>query len=171
MPVACVNWQDAAAYADWLGQTLGMTGRLPSEAELEYAIRAGTTGAYPFTGGAEAACKAVNAADASSVFKWRNTACDDGFPQAAKVTALPANALGLVGTTGNLWEWAADCWSPTHKGASQTGAARTTGQCDSRALRGGSFDDPIENLRSAYRVGIPAKRRQANVGFRVVVDP
>ena len=171
MPVACVNWQDAAAYADWLGLVLGKSVRLPSEAELEYAIRAGTTGAYPFAGGAETACEAVNAADASSVFKWRNTACDDGFPQAAEVTALPSNAFGLTGATGNLWEWAADCWSPTHKGASQTGTARTTGQCDSRVLRGGSFDDPIENLRSAYRVGIPAKRRQANVGFRVVLEP
>jgi formylglycine-generating enzyme required for sulfatase activity len=167
-PVACVNWPDAQAYADWLSLALGKTVRLPSEAELEYAIRAGSSGAYPFADGA--ACAAVNGADASSRFGWRNTGCSDGFPDLAPAAALPANRLGLYGTTGNLWEWAADCWAPSLKGLSTDGTARTTGDCASRALRGGSWDDPLENLRAAYRVGIPAKRRQANVGFRVAID-
>ncbi|CAN0601586.1 unnamed protein product, partial [Ectocarpus sp. 12 AP-2014] len=137
---------------------------------LEYAIRAGTTGAYPFTEGAKAACETVNAADASTGFKWRNTACEDGFPRTAEVNALKPNAFGLSGTTGNLWEWAADCWHPSHEGARSDGKARTKGECESRALRGGSWDDPLGNLRSAYRVGIPAKRRQANIGIRIVVE-
>ena len=169
MPAACVNWQDAEAYAQWLAVTIGQSVRLPSEAELEYAIRAGRADDYPFDGSAAGACAAVNAADASSRFAWRNKACDDGYPEVAPAGHFPPNAYGLLAVTGNLWEWAADCWSPTLKGARSDGAAKAGGACESRALRGGSWDDPVKNLRSAYRVGIPATRRQANVGFRVVI--
>jgi formylglycine-generating enzyme required for sulfatase activity len=167
-PVACVNWQDAQAYADWLAKTLGQPVRLPSEAELEYAIRAGAAPDAPIT--AESACAVINGADAGSRFGWRNTACTDGFPDLAPVAAMPADALGLHDTLGNLWEWTGDCWAASHSGASPEGTARTKGDCASRVLRGGSWDDPLQNLRAAYRVGIPAKRRQANVGFRVAVD-
>lgn len=167
-PVACVNWQDAKAYADWLAGTLGQPVRLPSEAELEYAIRAGDTADAAIT--AAAACAALNGADAASRFGWRNTDCTDGFPDLAPAAALPANALGLHDTLGNLWEWSGDCWADSHHGANTDGAARTVGDCASRVLRGGSWDDPLQNLRAAYRVGIPSKRRQANVGFRVAID-
>ncbi len=170
MPVACINWQDAAAYAKWLGESLNRTVRLPSEAELEYVIRAGTTGLYPFDGGANGACGTVNAADASSRFRWRNTDCSDGFPTIAASRDLTPNAFGLTGTTGNLWEWTADCWNPSHRGASPGASPRLDGQCESRVLKGGSWDDPLENLRSSYRVAIPSNRRQANIGFRVVVE-
>jgi len=170
LPVACVNWTDASAYAAWLGKTLNRTVRLPSEAELEYVIRAGTTTPYPFEGGAEGACGAVNAADASSRFQWRNTVCSDGMPTIAATTDLPANAFGLAGITGNLWEWAADCWNPTHQAAPADATPRLTGQCGSRVLKGGSWDDPLKNLRSSYRVAIPLDRRQANIGFRVVIE-
>lgn len=166
-PVACVNWQDAQAYADWLAKTLGQPVRLPSEAELEYAIRAGAAPDAPIT--AASACAVINGADAGSRFGWRNTACTDGFPDLAPVAAKPANALGLHDTLGNLWEWTGDCWAASHRGASPEGTARTKGDCASRVLRGGSWDDPLQNLRAAYRVGIPAKRRQANVGFRVAI--
>ncbi len=171
MPAACVSWHDASAYAAWLGEVSGLRVRLPSEAEQEYAIRAGSAGEYPFGDGAEGACAAVNAADASSRFAWRNDACTDGFPDLAPARQLAPNGLGLVATTGNLWEWAADCWHPTHAGARPDGAARGGESCEGRVLRGASWDDPPKNLRSAYRVGIPATRRQANVGFRIVVGP
>lgn len=164
-PVACVSWNDAKAYTEWLSAVSGLTVRLPSEAELEFAIRAGTSGEYPF----DDACT-VNGADASSRFAWRNTGCDDGFPDLATADDLVPNALGLVATSGNLWEWAGDCWNTSHRGAFLDGRARTSGNCSSRVLRGGSWDDPLENLRSSYRVGIPANRRQANVGFRVVFE-
>ena len=169
-PVACVNWHDAQAYLAWLNRSGGGGAyRLPSEAEFEYAVRAGTIGEYPFEGGAEAACLHANAADVSSRFRWRNTACNDGHAAVAKASELKPNAYGLTGMLGNLWEWTADCWNPSHHGVSVAAPARQTGQCDSRVLRGGSWDDPFANLRSSYRVGIPAKRRQANVGFRVVL--
>lgn len=166
-PVACVSWADASAYAAWLGRETGLPVRLPSEAELEFAIRAGTSGDFPFDDTDTAICEAVNGADAGSRFAWRNRACSDGFAESAPVGSLPANGLGLVDTLGNLWEWAADCWVGNHRGAAADGRARTAPPCTSRALRGGSWDDPPANLRSAYRVGIPATRRQANVGFRV----
>jgi uncharacterized caspase-like protein len=168
MPVACINWNDARAYAVWLSGVSGRKVRLPTEAELEYAIRAGTEGDYPFD--PAAVCSAANGADASSRFGWRNRDCQDGFAELAPAGAFPANALGLHDTTGSLWEWAADCWSDTLDGQSDSGKPRASGRCEARALRGGSWDDPVPNLRAPYRVGIPAKRRQANVGFRVVIE-
>ena len=172
IPAVCINWDDAAAYVDWLNtQVEGTPYRLPSEAEFEYAMRAGSTGAYPWGNEAAEACKWANAADATSRFKWRNRWCDDSTPDIALSGSYPPNAFGLHDMVGNLWEWTADCWNGSHKGAAPDGSARTTGNCKSRVLRGGSWDDPVKNLRSAYRVGIPADRRQINVGFRVVRDP
>jgi formylglycine-generating enzyme required for sulfatase activity len=168
MPVTCVNWQDATAYAAWLAVDTGLDVRLPSEAELEYAIRAGSSdNSAPSP---EQACATINAADAASRFGWRNRACEDGFPDLASADAVEPNAFGVKGALGNLWEWTADCWSPSHRGAQPDGTART-GTCDSRTLRGGSWDDPLQNLRPSYRVGIPATRRQANVGFRIAIAP
>ena len=169
LPVSCVNWRDAVAYTEWLTEVSGQTVRLPSEAEMEYSIRAGSDDEYPFDGTPEGTCEVVNAADRSSRFKWRNTACEDGYPDVAPVSGLPKNAFGLAGISGNLWEWVGDCWNASHKGASPDGQTRD-GSCESRVLRGGSWDDPLENLRSSYRVGIPANRRQANVGFRVAIE-
>ena len=171
-PAACINWDDAAAYVDWLNlQVDGRPYRLPSEAEFEYAMRAGSTADYPWGDEPAAACKWANAADSTSRFKWRNKGCDDSAPDITFSGSYPPNAFGLYDMAGNMWEWTADCWNGSHKGAPVDGSARTKGNCKSRVLRGGSGDDPVENLRSAYRVAIPAKRRQINVGFRVVRDP
>lgn len=170
-PAACLSWDDARAYVVWLNQKDPSGGwRLPSEAEYEYAARAGTISDYPWDGGRDSVCTQANGADASSRFRWRNTACDDGVPDIAAASAFPANAFGLRNMIGNLWEWTADCFNASHAGAFTDGRARTNGTCDSRVLRGGSWDDPIENLRAPYRVGIPKTRRQANVGFRPVQD-
>jgi len=171
-PVSCVSWADASAYVDWLN-TLDPTAgyRLVSESEFEFATRGGTETPYYWGATEDGACGAVNAADSDSRFRWRNQTCSDGYPDVAPVKAFPPNALGLDAMIGNLWEWTADCWNPSHAGASRDGSARQTGTCDSRVLRGASWDDPIDNLRSAHRVGIPENRRQANVGFRVARDP
>ncbi|MEM9344734.1 MAG: SUMF1/EgtB/PvdO family nonheme iron enzyme [Pseudomonadota bacterium] len=172
MPVSCVNWADANAYVDWLNTLDPSTKyRLASEAEFEFAARAGTETPFFWGASEDGACAAVNAADSGSRFRWRNQSCDDGYPDLAPVGAFPPNALGLDGMIGNLWEWTADCWNGSHAGAARDGSARLTGSCESRVLRGASWDDPVENLRSAHRVGIPSDRRQANVGFRVARDP
>lgn len=170
-PAACLSWEDAQAYVDWLNEEDSSGGwRLPSEAEFEYAARAGLAGDYPWDGGAAAVCENANGADASSRFRWRNRACRDAAAQTAHAEAFPANAFGLHHMIGNLWEWTADCWNGSHRGARADGLPRTNGTCASRVLRGASWDDPIENLRAPYRVGIPSTRRQANVGFRLVKD-
>ena len=169
-PVACVNWADANRYVEWLNEKTPGNYRLASEAEFEYAARAGQSSAY-FFGDPQNACAAVNAAADDSRFRWRNSTCTDGVRTVAAVGTFPQNAFGLGDMIGNLWEWTADCWSGSHKGAKGDGRARTGGSCESRVLRGGSWDDPLKNLRSAYRVGIPASRRQGNVGFRVAKTP
>jgi len=171
LPAACLNWEDAGRIADWLNATAGGGFRLPSEAEFEYALKAGGDGIYPWEGGAAAACRHANAADSSARFRWRNTACADGAADIAEGGSYPANAFGLYDLSGNLWEWTGDCWNGSHEGAPADGRARTRGQCASRVLRGGSWDDPPENLRVTYRVGIPATRRQANVGVRLAQTP
>ena len=165
-PVACVNWTDAIRYVDWLNEKTNGGYRLASEAEFEFAARAGSETSF-FWGKPADACNAVNGAAADSRFRWRNRSCEDGYATIATVGAMPANAFGVTEMIGNLWEWTADCWNGSHRGAPSDGTARTRGSCKSRVLRGGSWDDPLENLRSAYRVGIPANRRQGNVGFRV----
>ena len=170
-PAACVNWDDAQAYVNWLNTQDARGGwRLPSEAEFEYAVRAGKDTDYPWPGGADALCRRANGAGAESRFRHKNTACDDGTELPVPAGTFPNNPFGLSHMIGNLWEWTADCWNGSHRGAPADGAARLDGTCSSRVLRGGSWDDPPENLRSAYRVGIPKTRRQANVGFRVARD-
>ncbi|WP_165905318.1 SUMF1/EgtB/PvdO family nonheme iron enzyme [Rhodovulum euryhalinum] len=168
-PAACLSWEDAVRLAAWLNEEVPGAGyRLPSEGEFEFALKADGEGPYPWEGGAGAACAHANAADAASRFRWRNDACEDGAPDIAARGAFPANAYGVHDLTGNLWEWTADCWNDSHRGAPADGRARTDGLCSSRVLRGGSWDDPLANLRVTYRVGIPASQRQANVGMRVV---
>lgn len=170
-PAACINWDDAQAYVDWLNTEDPQGGwRLPSEAEFEYATRARTETSYPWTGGAGALCEQANGAGAESMFRHRNRACEDGHATPVPAGVFPTNAFGLKHMIGNLWEWTGDCWNGSHRGAFADGAVRTSGNCASRVLRGGSWDDPPENLRAAYRVGIPKTRRQANVGFRVARD-
>lgn len=169
MPASCLNWEDAVAYTEWLtAEDPGATWRLPTEAEFEYLSRAGRPEPYPWDGGLAAICEQVNGADASSRFRWRNTACEDGAPVPISVTAFPVNAYGVSHVIGNVWEWVADCYNETHSGAPTDGSVRETGLCASRVLRGGSWDDPVENLRASYRVAIPKDRRQANIGFRPV---
>ncbi|MEM9249664.1 MAG: SUMF1/EgtB/PvdO family nonheme iron enzyme [Pseudomonadota bacterium] len=168
-PAACLSWDDAVAYAAWLSEEdPGGRWRLPSEAEFEYAARAGKGVDYPWPQGLAGICAAVNGADAESRFRWRNTACADGTEAPVPADAFPVNGFGLSHMIGNLWEWTEDCFNPSHRGAPQDGSARLAGNCGSRVLRGGSWDDPVENLRASHRVAIPKERRQANVGFRLV---
>ena len=168
MPVSCVNWDDAARYTYWLNNVEGGGGyRLPSEAEFEYAARAGSETDFPWGDDPAEACEYVNAADSASRFRWRNKACADMGTDVVAIDAYPPNAFGLNHMIGNMWEWTADCWSATHKGYSPQGAPREVGLCEGRVLRGGSWDDPPDHLRPSYRVSIPSQRRQANIGFRV----
>ncbi len=135
-PVINVSWDDAQAYVDWLSDRTGEEYRLPSEAEWEYAARAGTTTRY--WPGDEITAEYANFG--------RNVG------RTIEVGSLGRpNAFGLHDVHGNVWEWVEDCWNDSYAGAPANGTAWTSGDCGRRVLRGGSWDDYPRSLRSAYR--------------------
>ena len=153
-PVINVSWDDTQVYIDWLNQALGLSGanryRLPSEAEWEYAARAGTTTAYYW--GDESRCDYENIIE----FLGNSTDCDDGYDsRSAPVKQFKPNAWGLYDMPGNVWEWVEDCWHGNYENAPSDGAPwleENEGDCDRRTLRGCSWCDFPRLLRSAYRI-------------------
>jgi formylglycine-generating enzyme required for sulfatase activity len=158
-PVINVSWDDATAYATWLSQQTGKTYRLPTEAEWEYAARAGSITKYPW--GDEVGLNNANCDGCGS--QWDNK-------QTAPVGSFAANAFGLHDMHGNVWEWVQDCYHSSYEGAPADGAARE--QCDSssRVLRGGSWLFDPAWMRSAARYGDAASYTGSDSGFRLAQD-
>jgi formylglycine-generating enzyme required for sulfatase activity len=158
-PVILVNADDALQYVNWLSKQTGKTYRLLSEAEWEYAARAGSTTDYSWgddikkDGNAMADCFSCGS-------QW-----DD--KQTAPVGSFLPNAFGLHDMLGNAWEWVADCYHDSYDGAPTDGSAWTAGDCNQRVIRGGSWGDPPQILRSAYRLRGPVGNRYDGLGFRV----
>jgi formylglycine-generating enzyme required for sulfatase activity len=169
-PAVCLNWYDAQAYVAWLnakvrGRLAAASGgdgpyRLPSEAEWEYAARAGTTTARWWgdaIGSGNANCNGCGS-------KW------DGR-ELAPVGSLAANSFGLYDMLGNVWQWTNDCWNESYVGAPGDGSAWTSGDCSKRVLRGGSWSNAPEFVRAATRSRADAAGRDANyssyAGFHV----
>ena len=188
-PVVCVSWDDAQAYVAWLNSAVeGAPYRLPSEAEWEYAARATVPQGWPenapsasatprviartpyFWGGeAEAACWFTNGADASTEFDWALN-CDDTAEYTSAVGSYRANGVGLEDMAGNVWEWVEDCWHENYEGAPDDGSAWLEvggGDCSRRVVRGGSWYDRPEVLRSAYRSRVERDSLHLDLGFRV----
>jgi len=161
-PVVNVSWDDAQAYAKWLSQTTGKTYRLPTEAEWEYAARAGTRTARYWGDSPGEQCQFAHG-------EARAAKCSDGFANTAPVGHFKPNGFGLHDMIGNAWEWVQDCWQPTgYEGAPSDGSAFETAGCNWRARRGGGFSDSPFLLRVDTRGhGQPGDRAPA-VGFRVV---
>jgi formylglycine-generating enzyme required for sulfatase activity len=164
-PVEKVSWQDAVAFCQRLSEKLGNQYRLPSEAEWEYACRAGTT--TPFYFGATLTSDLAN---------YRGTETYAHGPegqdraQTTDVGVFSPNAFGLYDMHGNVWEWCADHWHESYQGAPSDGSARTDNNNYMRLLRGGSwFNDP-RWCRSAYRNYLTPVGRFIDIGFRVVSD-
>jgi formylglycine-generating enzyme required for sulfatase activity len=160
--VIYVSWNDAQAYVDWLSDRTDEEYRLPSEAEWEYAARAGTTTAYalPAPAGSD---------DISGEGLANCDGCGSGWDarQTAPVGSFEANAFGLHDMHGNVWEWVKDCRHDSYAGAPANGTAWTSGNCDWRVLRGGSWYDVLRGLRSADRAWDFAGVRLYDYGFRV----
>lgn len=163
-PVVCVGFSDAEAYATWLSRKTGRRYRLPSEAEWEYAARAGSSSAR-FWGaqdsrnfanyGSDQCCAAVQ----SGRDRWLYTSPGGAFP---------ANAFGLYDMLGNVWQRTEDCGHEDYKGAPRDGPAWTTGgDCSTRIVRGGAWFSPLDQLRFAVRAADPANFRKNDIGFRV----
>jgi formylglycine-generating enzyme required for sulfatase activity len=156
-PVIYVSWDDAQAYAAWLSRMTGKTYRLLTEAEWEYAARAGSPTAYYW--GDEIGKGNANCAGCSS--QWDNR-------QTSPVGSFKPNAFGLYDMAGNVWQWVQDCYHPNYDGAPPDGSAWTSGDCSSgRVLRGGSWDNTPQNLRSAVRGRFTTVDRGSDLGFRV----
>jgi formylglycine-generating enzyme required for sulfatase activity len=123
-----VSWYGVTAYADWLSQQTGKSYRLPSEAEWEYAARAGTETQYWW--GNEPGTNRANC---------RNDYCGDSFDRTAPVGSFAPNPFGLYDTVGNVWEWVADPWHDNYEGAPTDGSVWTEGGSGLFAQRGGSW--------------------------------
>jgi formylglycine-generating enzyme required for sulfatase activity len=164
-PVINASWKDAMAYCEWLSAQTGKRYRLPTEAEWEYAARGGTETAYWWGDKIRADGKV-----------WAN--CDGcgspwGNKQTAPVGSFEPNRFGLYDVLGNVWEWVQDCWNENYAGAPTDGAAWLTGDCTSRVIRGGSWNDRPRDLRASTRYGIWPDNRDdtvGTVGFRLAQD-
>jgi formylglycine-generating enzyme required for sulfatase activity len=175
-PASCVSWEDASAYASWLGRRTGRSYRLLTEAEWEYAARAGSATARYWGDDPGGPCDHANGADLATVARvagaesWSVADCNDRHAYTAPVGSFRANAFGLHDVLGNVEEWTQDCWNGNLSGVPSDGSAATVGTCALRAVRGGSWDDAPVGLRAAYRVGSPTTVRVYRRGFRVARD-
>jgi formylglycine-generating enzyme required for sulfatase activity len=170
-PAVCVDWHDARAYTKWLAAKTGRPYRLPTEAEWEYAARAGTTTAYSFGDDVSRLCEFARFADGDSFFPWRS-GCHSGTfePGALRVGMLAPNPWGLFDMHGNAWEWTEDCWTSDSRLLPIDGSAyRRQEDCERRTVRGGGWGAERRLARSAARRAQPADARYYHVGFRVVL--
>ena len=138
-PVVCAGWGDATAYAKWLAVKTGKPYRLLSEAEWEYAARAGSTTSQFWGDDKKAACEFAKV-------KW----C--GAKGTAQVGRFKPNAFGLHDMLGNAWEWVGDCWNAS---------------CSEHVLRGGSCATPASHIRNTYRNFFPPDARWQFSGIRL----
>ena len=149
-----VSWNDARRYVAWVSRMTGKPYRLLSEAEWEYAARAGTTTRYSF-GDDEAEL---------GKYAWYSGNSEN---RAHPVGEKAPNAFGIFDMHGNVWEWVEDCYHDDYQGAPVDGAAWALAGCNTRVVRGGSWNDDPRNLRSAERERDIVFDRGSGLGFRV----
>jgi formylglycine-generating enzyme required for sulfatase activity len=154
-PVVNVSWDDARAYTEWLSGVTHHHYSLPTEAQWEYAARAGRTGLFP-TG------DALSATDAQFSGLTKQTAA------ARRSQSFNANAFRLLHTVGNVREWVEDSWVQNFVGAPNDGSAVKSAQAAIRVARGGSYTDGATRLRLSMREGLSINTRDVTTGFRIV---
>ena len=164
-PVVNVSWNDAVAFCKWLSKKEGKTYRLPTEAEWEYACRAGTTTRYYSGDDPETLAKVGNVADAAAKAKFPDWKCtikaNDGYVFTAPVGKFKPNAFGLYDMHGNAWQWCADWYGAEYYAKSPADDPTGPDTGDVRVLRGGSWDFRPYVTRSAIRYGVtPDDRMQ-----------
>lgn len=172
-PASCIDWHAANAYVHWLGLRTGGRYRLPTEAEFEYALRAGSDTAYHFGDDPELLCEYGNVPDQSRNAvspELVTTACSDGFSDMAPVGQFKPNAFGLHDMTGNVWEWLADCYERSYANVPTDGTALVKDDCGAYSIRGGSWGYDLPSLRSADRSDDPPDILFDGIGFRVARD-
>jgi len=173
-PVMHVSVRDAEAYAAWLSEQTGRYYRLPSEAEFEYALRAGNSGRYPWgnaTVPPENSGNVTGSEDVSpSGRRWSNAFAGytDGYWGAAPVARFQANAWGLHDMSGNVSEWVADCWHASYRRAPSDGSAWYNPGCRRRVVRGSNWANAPHHARAAWRLAQDSDVTSARIGFRLV---
>jgi formylglycine-generating enzyme required for sulfatase activity len=173
LPVEQVSWYDAQEFLRKLNATNdGYAYRLPSEAEWEYAARAGTTTAYYWGDDASQICRYANVSDQTAKAKypvWPAVECRDGYAEISPVGSFQPNAWGLYDMSGNVVEWCQDWYTLEYNGAPTDGSARESGEQKFRVNRGGSFANPASGCRSDARYfDEPSYGDNLILGFRVV---
>ena len=177
-PVVNVSWDDAQAFCAWLASIAGQPFRLPSEAEWEYACRAGTRASFVNR-------DEITPDDANFLYSEEGRRIGPG--QRTPAGRYAPNAFGLYDLLGNVCEWVEDVWHPNYAGAPTNGSAwlavrggepgrttggsteLTTGKLDYRTIRGGAWDYLPRLLRSAWRDSLPRTHHRDNTGFRVAL--
>ena len=160
-PVIHVSWEDTQTFISWLNSKTGGGYRLPTEAEWEYAARAGSE--TKFSMGDDIGENLANCDNCGSRWDDKQTAPAGSFPV--------NNSWGLHDMHGNVWEWVEDCWHENYQGAPDDGSAWTTGSdCSRRVIRGGSWNDIPNYLRSAHRIWFTHSGRVSFIGFRLAQD-
>ncbi len=169
-----VSWEDAQAYVEWLSDVTGEQYSLPSEAQWEYAARAGTETARFWGRGLTDQCLYANGADATGLRKypdWNDggtALCSDGYTETAPaLRSFEPNALGLHDMLGNVSEWTRACWNERYAGGPVDGTAWESGDCSRPGHPGGSWINQPGNLRAANRYPFSVDERDRTIGFRV----
>ena len=175
-PVVNVSWHDAEEMAKWLSQKAGKKFRLPTEAEWEYACRAGTSTSRFWGDDANKACEYANVADRTAKEKfpaWHIHECNDGFVFTSPVGSFRPNPFGIFDMLGNVWEWCEDTYlvNSYKKYSGENPLVREGGVTD-LVIRGGSWYSRPRYVRCASRDHLHDSRRRGNdVGFRLVMKP
>jgi sulfatase modifying factor 1 len=172
-PVVEVTWNDVTAFCAWLSKKEGKKYELPTEAEWEYACRAGTQTRF-WCGDTDASLKGnANIADASFKEKYPNgswaVSWDDGYAFTSPVGSFKANPWGLYDMHGNVLQWCADYYDAKYYENSDKRDPLNSSKSDARVLRGGSWNDRVRRCRAAFRYGTAPGYRFDNDGFRVAL--
>lgn len=168
-PVINVSPADAHAYLQWLSAKTGHRYSLPSEAQWEYAARAGTSTARWWGEAARRDHANYGPDDCPAQIRCGGfVSGQDAWLNTAPTASFAANGFGLYDMLGNVWQWTADCWHHDYTGAPEDGSAWQDAQCGQRVIRGGAWGNIPAFIRSASRAGYKVEGRTSNIGFRVV---
>jgi len=168
-PLGGVSYPQIMQYIVWINEGLGGGFRLPSEAEFEYALRAGTTTEHSYSDDVDNYCEYLNGYNSPED-------CSDGYQFSSPVKSFPANAFGLYDMNGNIDEWTADCWHANYEGAPETAIAwreENGGNCLQGVLRGSNYYYNIKKYNSSHRNFKPTNAAGTGTfyeGFRLARD-
>jgi formylglycine-generating enzyme required for sulfatase activity len=171
-PVVNVSWDDASAFAKWLSQRSGKTYRLPTEAEWEYAARAGTKTTYFWGDNPDDACKYANVADLSAKKRWKRWIvfnCDDKFVVSSPVGSFLPNGYGLYDMLGNVWQWVEDVYNQKAYTKLPKYNPVFEGSGLYRVMRGGGWSNGPLGVRVSHRVPLDPYFGHHALGFRLVM--